>query len=58
MLDSSKAKTQLGITPRWDLREAIEKTFTWYHQVQHGADARALCLEQIEIFEAHEACIS
>lgn len=38
MLDSSKAKTQLGWRPRWDFCEGIAKTVDWYAAVDRGAD--------------------
>lgn len=52
MLDIQKAERELGVAPRWNLKTAVEHTMTWYRDVANGADARALCLQQIEDFKA------
>lgn len=49
-LDISKAKTQLGIAPRWDLETSIQRTMNWYVEQGNGGDARALCNRDIEAF--------
>ncbi len=49
-LDSTKAREQLGWTPRWDLHEALRRTVDWYRAVRDGADARATTLEQIDAY--------
>jgi CDP-glucose 4,6-dehydratase len=46
-LDSSKARSVLGWSPRWNLREAVEQTVAWHRAWSAGADLRALCLDQI-----------
>lgn len=46
-LDSGRARTVLGWLPRWDVREAVERTVTWHRAWSAGADLRALCLDQI-----------
>ncbi|VEE63445.1 CDP-glucose 4,6-dehydratase [Shewanella putrefaciens] len=53
-LDISKAKSLLGVTPRWQLAQAIEKTINWYQHFHSGHDARQLCLEDILSFEASQ----
>ncbi len=49
-LDISKAKTQLGIAPRWDLETSIQRTMNWYVEQSNGGDARALCERDIDAF--------
>jgi CDP-glucose 4,6-dehydratase len=50
-LETAKARTVLGVQPRWTLTEAVAHTMAWY-QAQHlGADARALCGADIEAYE-------
>ncbi len=50
-LDSSKARRQLGWTPRWDLATCVEETARWYRAVQaQSASARDLCEQQLERF--------
>jgi CDP-glucose 4,6-dehydratase len=49
-LDSSKARAQLGWTPRWDLEETLAAIVEWHSGVSGGADPRALTLAQIERF--------
>jgi CDP-glucose 4,6-dehydratase len=38
MLDSTKAKDDLGWRPRWNFRDGIAKTVEWYLAVDGGAD--------------------
>lgn len=50
-LDSSKARTLLGWSPRWLLEIALEKVFDW-HEVWHRKDdVRAVTLRQIEEYQ-------
>lgn len=51
-LETAKARAILGVQPRWSLNAAVTRTMSWYRAQQTGADARALCLEQIAEFEA------
>lgn len=50
-LDCSKARTLLGWRPAIDLKRGIDLTAAWYREVLAGADAAALCLEQIRTHE-------
>ncbi|HWM09265.1 MAG TPA: CDP-glucose 4,6-dehydratase [Solirubrobacteraceae bacterium] len=50
-LDSSRARTQLGWRPAWNLSAAIEATAAWYAEVRDGADARQVTLAQIASYE-------
>ena len=47
-LDSSKARSRLGWTPRLGLQTALAWTVDWYKTQAQGADARQLTLAQIE----------
>ncbi len=50
-LETAKARTVLGVQPRWTLTEAVARTMAWY-QAQHlGADALELCRADIDAYE-------
>jgi CDP-glucose 4,6-dehydratase len=49
-LDCSKARGQLGWTPRTDLAMALEWTVEWYRHMQAGGDVRQICLDQVNRF--------
>jgi CDP-glucose 4,6-dehydratase len=51
-LDTVKARTKLGWTPRWHLREALDRTIEWHRAWRGGADMRAATLQQIEAYTA------
>ena len=51
-LEIAKARTVLGISPRWSLVESVQRTIQWYRRHSEGADARALCEEDITAYEA------
>jgi CDP-glucose 4,6-dehydratase len=51
-LDCSKAKTQLGWQPHWNLQQALGSIVEWTQGYQHGADLKALCLQQIAAYQA------
>lgn len=50
-LEISKARTVLGITPKWDLSESLARTMNWYRAQHGGADARTLCEREIGVYE-------
>lgn len=50
-LEIAKARTALGVAPRWSLREAVGRTMAWYRAQAEGAPARALCDADIDAFE-------
>ena len=51
-LEVAKARTVLGIKPRWSLREAVGQTMSWYRHQHEGGDARTLCETDIGIYES------
>jgi CDP-glucose 4,6-dehydratase len=51
-VDASLAKRALGFESRLDAREAVQQTMSWYRRQAAGEDALALCVEQIEGYEA------
>jgi len=42
-LEVARARTELGVVPKWALPEAVRRTLRWYRRLAEGADARALC---------------
>ncbi len=55
-LETAKALVSLGVRPRWNLAKTVTRTIDWY-QAQHcGADARELCLAEINEYESNNAC--
>jgi len=50
-LEIAKARNELGVVPRWKLAESVERTLHWYRRLEAGADARGLCLEDINAYE-------
>lgn len=51
-LEIAKARSVLGVRPRWALVEAIGRTLRWYRGQHEGADARALCEAELAAYEA------
>lgn len=51
-LEVAKARTVLGVKPKWSLEEAVRRTMIWYKALQNGADARQLCDAEIAAYEA------
>jgi CDP-glucose 4,6-dehydratase len=51
-LETAHARQVLGVTPHWALNTAVARTMNWYRQQHGGADARALCLADIDAWEA------
>lgn len=49
-LEIAKARSVLGVSPRWPLQEAIRRTMDWYRRLGEGADARTLCQEDIDAY--------
>lgn len=51
-LETAHARQTLGVGPRWGLDTAVARTMAWYRAQQGGADARALCLADLDAWEA------
>ncbi len=51
-LEVAKARSLLGVAPRWTLAQAVQRSLAWYRQQAEGADARALCGADIDAYEA------
>ena len=51
-LDCSKAKMRLNWQPRWSLDKAIDQISVWHKAHLAGADMQAMCLQQINQYEA------
>ena len=51
-LEISKAQEILNITPRWNLKETIERTMGWYHQQRCGVNVNLLCDADIAAFSS------
>jgi CDP-glucose 4,6-dehydratase len=51
-LDWSKAQAELGWEPALRLTDALDYTLAWYRQEAAGADAAALCADQIANYSA------
>ena len=50
LLDSGKARSQLGWLPKLGLADAIEWTVDWYRAYAAGEDPRALTVKQLRRF--------
>ncbi len=50
VLDSGKARSELGYYPRWRLQETVRRTMEWYRKLDDGTSARELCLADIRDF--------
>ena len=50
-LETAHARQALGVSPRWGLDTAVARTMAWYRAQQGGADARALCLADLDAWE-------
>lgn len=53
-LETAHAHQVLGVRPRWSLATAIARTTGWYSALHQGADARALCLADIDYYLASD----
>ena len=49
-LDSSKARAQLGWSPRWGLEQATAAVVDWYKAFDRGASIKPIMLDQIDAF--------
>jgi len=53
-LDSSKAKTQMGWQPRWNLQSALGMTLNWHKAWRQGEEMARVSQAQIHSYEALE----
>ncbi|MDE2615503.1 MAG: CDP-glucose 4,6-dehydratase [Burkholderiales bacterium] len=51
-LDTSKTQAQLGLQPRWTLEQSVTRALRWYRAQHEGANARELCLRDLDAWEA------
>ncbi len=51
-LEVSKARAILGVTPRWALTQAVQRTLSWYREQEQGTSAITLCNADIDAFQA------
>lgn len=51
-LETAHARQALGLSPRWGLAAAVERTMAWYRAHQGGAEAGALCMADLDAWEA------
>ena len=49
-LEIAKAQEVLGVVPRWNLLETVERTMGWYKRQRNGESARSLCEADIVVF--------
>lgn len=47
-VDCSKAKSELGWEPKWNLDQALDRIIEFTHAYQQNKNLRSLCLKQIE----------
>ena len=56
VLDVGKARSVLGISPRWSTECAVQRTMTWYRDFYRGASAGDLCMADIVAYgNEHDA---
>jgi len=53
-LDSSKAKAELGWSPRWNLDKALNKTIEWHQSWRNAEDMASITSAQIQAYIKHE----
>ncbi|MGG1664107.1 CDP-glucose 4,6-dehydratase [Brevibacillus sp. NRS-1366] len=51
-LDCSKARSELGWKPKWNLEDTLDLILDWTRAYQQKQNLRALCLRQIEQYSA------
>ncbi|HUH60925.1 MAG TPA: CDP-glucose 4,6-dehydratase [Candidimonas sp.] len=49
-LETTLSRNRLGVTPRWSLKEAVQRTVSWYRAQYDGGDARVLCEADIAAY--------
>jgi CDP-glucose 4,6-dehydratase len=56
-LETDKARSLLGVTSRWSLATAVERTMRWYREQARTRRARALCEADIGVYEQVGVCV-
>lgn len=51
-LEIAKARSLIGVTPKWPLGQGVPRTLRWYRRHQEGAGARSLCEAEIADYES------
>lgn len=51
-LETAKARSVLGISPRWSLAQAVVRTMDWYRALHAGGAALALCEADLAAYES------
>jgi CDP-glucose 4,6-dehydratase len=54
-LDSSKANSRLRWNSKWDLKNSLSKTFSWYQEFLNGSDMKKVTMNQIEEYQKLQA---
>ncbi len=49
-LEIARARSLLGVEPKWRLPEAVERTVRWYRRLEEGEDARKLCEADMDAY--------
>ncbi|QHL91785.1 CDP-glucose 4,6-dehydratase [Sphingomonas changnyeongensis] len=50
-LETAKARSVLGLAPRWSLAQCVDRTMQWYRAFYDGGDALSLCERDIDGWE-------
>ena len=51
-LETARARSMLGVAPRWGLEEGVRRSVAWYRRYLGGEHALALCHADMDAFEA------
>ena len=51
-LEIARARSVLGVEPRWDLAQSVTRTMDWYRRQLDGESALALCQTDIDAYES------
>ena len=50
-LETAKARTVLGVSPKWELSETVMRTVAWHRHFEDGECPRVLCLAEINDYQ-------